>query len=273
MALLDAIGKSVHAPIYQLLGGPTRFKARVMTPLEGASEAELLASLERAQAAGFRAFSVPLSPTAGRETIRATIFATLRRLEKLRAAAKGPADFVLAGTGELNGDEALALSGALEQFGLLWFDEPCAMADLASLTRNNVSPIGYGRKIHQSSMFLELLRDEAADVIRPDIGLNGISQIRRMAAIAETYYVAVAPYHDAGPVTTAASLHLAASLPNFFIQQIPHPKSEPDRRMRADLAGPSLETIDNGFAALPTGDGLGITVNEDALEKYREPSS
>jgi galactonate dehydratase len=91
-----------------------------------------------------------------------------------------------------------------------------------------------------------------------------------MAALAETYYIAVAPHHDGGPVGTAAALQLAASLPNFFIQHIPAPEAEADRRMRAELAGGSIEIIKDGFAALPVGPGLGIKVNEDALERYNE---
>jgi len=73
-----------------------------------------------------------------------------------------------------------------------------------------------------------------------------------------------------GPIATAAALHLEASLPNFFIQQIPLPLAEEDRRMRGELTGISVERVTDGFAALPTGVGLGITVNEDALEKYKE---
>ena len=65
-----------------------------------------------------------------------------------------------------------------------------------------------------------MLREDSVDIVRPDIGLNGISQLRRMAAIAEIYYVAMGPTHDGGPVGSAAALHLAASIPNFFIQQV-----------------------------------------------------
>jgi galactonate dehydratase len=90
-----------------------------------------------------------------------------------------------------------------------------------------------------------------------------------MAVIAETYYIAAAPYHDGGPIATAAALQLAGSIPNFFIQQIPLVQAEEDRRMRAELAGAGLETVKDGFAALPTGAGLGISVNEEALKKYR----
>jgi galactonate dehydratase len=114
-----------------------------------------------------------------------------------------------------------------------------------------------------------LLREDAIDVIRPSVSDCGITAIRRMAAIAETYYVAAAPYHDGGPIATAAALHIAASLPNFYIQQVPFPESAEDRRMRAEIAGGLLETPRDGFLSLPTGPGLGINVNEQALEKYR----
>jgi galactonate dehydratase len=116
----------------------------------------------------------------------------------------------------------------------------------------------------------DALREEVLDILRPDLALHGITQVRRLAALAETYYIAVAPHHDGGPIGTAAALHLAASLPNFFIQQIPVPKDEADRRMRAELTGGSIEVIKDGFAPLPAGPGLGITVHDEALEKYQE---
>jgi galactonate dehydratase len=91
-----------------------------------------------------------------------------------------------------------------------------------------------------------------------------------MAALAETYYIAVAPHHDGGPVASAAALHLAASLPNFFIQQVPLPAADEDRRMRGELTTRSVEVVKDGFAALPAGFGLGIDVDTRALEKYAE---
>ena len=140
---------------------------------------------------------------------------------------------------------------------------------LKKIAAENVTPLGFGRFIQQPAAFQDLLREDAIDILRPDISLNGISRIRQMAAIAEPYYVAVAPYHDGGPVATAAALQLAASLPNFFIQQFPLPAAEQDRKMRAAVAG-AVEVVKDGFAVLPTAPGLGITVDEKALEEYKE---
>ena len=130
-------------------------------------------------------------------------------------------------------------------------------------------PAGIRRFIDQPAAFQDLLRDDAIDVLRPIFRLNGISRIRQMAAIAEPYYIAVAPYHNGGPVATAAALQLAASLPNFFIQQIPLPGAEQDRKMRAAVAGTSRRSRTD-LRLCPPAPGLGITVNEKALEEYKE---
>ena len=272
-ALLDVVGKAAKAPVYQVLGGPTRFKARALVPLAGNSDAALVAAMQRAQSAGYRAFLVPVPPPPARNQGQAWVLAARKRLEALRGAGGPTLDFVLDGGGSLTPGDAASAATALEKFHLLWFDEPCPELNLGAIKKiaaDNVTPIGIGRHIRTGGGFQDLLREDAIDVIRPDIALNGITEIRRMAAIAETYYIAAAPYHDGGPVATAAALQLAASLPNFFIQQIPLPEAEEDRRMRAEIAGASTVEVKEGFAALPTGPGLGITVSEAALDKYKE---
>lgn len=166
------------------------------------------------------------------------------------------------------------ISEALERFHLMWFDEPCPLLSLGAVKKiaaENVTPLGFGRGVTSAGAFQDLVREELVDVLRPDIGRSGITMIRRIAVIGETSYLAVAPYHNGGPIATVAALHLAASLPNFYIQQIPLPAAEEDRRMRAELTGgTNCEVIKDGFAELLTGPGLGITVNERALERYKE---
>jgi len=156
---------------------------------------------------------------------------------------------------------------------LLWFDEPCTLSNLSAAYRiasENVTPVGFGRFAAEAGVFQNLLRSDAIDVVRPDLARHGITQSRRISAVAEPYYVAVAPFHDGGPIATAAALSLAASLPNFFIQQVPCPAAEEDRRMRARLAGDATEAVQDGFLQLPRGPGLGISVNEAAFAEYRE---
>jgi galactonate dehydratase len=274
-AMLDVVGKITKVPAFQLLGGPTRFKVRVITTLTGDSDATLISSMMKAQGAGFRAFSVPLPLITNRNQGQSYVLSTRKRLEALRAAAGDGNDFVLDGGSQLTPGDAQMISAAIESFHVLWFDEPCSQVNIGALkkiTEENVTPVGLGKHITEGSDIQNLLREDAVDIIRPDIGLNGISQIRRMAAITETYYVAVGPNHDGGPIGTAAALHLAASIPNFFIQQIPYPEAEEDRRMRSELTQSPVEIIKDGFAELPVGQGLGLTINEKSLEKYKEGS-
>ncbi len=144
------------------------------------------------------------------------------------------------------------------------------MATIRKISEESVAPLGFGREFTDGGPFQDLLREGLIDILRPDIVLHGIMGIRRLAAMAETYYTAVAPFHDGGPVATAAALQLAASIPNFFIQQIPFPSSDRDREMRAAITGGSVEVVEDGFAKLPRGPGLGIEVDLDAVNKYSE---
>jgi galactonate dehydratase len=271
-AMLDLVGQSIPAPIYQVLGGPTRNRARALVPLHGTSDEELAASAKALRASGFRAFVVPLPPVAARNQGLAFTQAVKRRLDAVRASADD-ADLVLDGAAALTPGDARTLSESLEPFHLLWFDEPCLMSSLPELRKiadESVTPLGFGRSIEQPGQVQEALRMEVVDILRPDLSRHGITAIRRMAALVETYYIAVAPYHAGGPIGTAAALHLAAALPNFFIQQIPMPDNEADRQMRADLTGGSIEEAKDGFFPLLTGAGLGINVSVAALDKYKE---
>ncbi len=266
MALLDITGQLARAPVYEVLGGPTRFKARAATTLVDAS------SLETARAAGFRALLAPVEPPAWRNSGQAWVRGVRRRLEELRRAAGDEVDFILDCGGSLTPGDAQMLAREVESFHLLWLEEPCPTVNLqaaAKISQESATPVGFGRGARSNAEFQDLLRLDAIDVLRPDIGLHGISQIRKAAALAETYYVAVAPFHRGGPVATAAALHLAASLPNFFLQEAPWPAAEADRRMRAEIVSGAPETVRDGYFLLPTAPGLGVHLNAEAVRRYR----
>lgn len=268
MALLDITGKACRAPVYRVLGGPTRNKVRAFASLEGAGAA----ALERAAAAGYRAFGVPLAAPAARNQGRAYQRDLQKMLEELRQGLREKYDFVLEANSSLTPGDAASVARTVERWHPLWLDEPCAVSNLQTLRKiaeESVAPLGFGREIAEPGTYLELLRQGLIDVVRPDIVREGITVIRRIAAAAETYYTAVAPHHAGGPIATAAALHLAASLPNFFIQHIPLSLAPEDAAMRAELCGPALERVQDGFAALSTEPGLGIQVRAQALEKYR----
>ncbi len=259
MACLDAVGKMAKAPVFQVLGGPTRNKVRALTDWSPA-----------ALKAGHRAFVVALPEVTFPNPRRQFLSRVRERLEALRREAGDSADFVLDGNNQLPPGEAQNVSATIEDFHPLWFDEPCALTNLGAarkISKENVTPLGWGRHIRNLSEVQNLLREQMIDVVRLDLSRHGISSIRRAAALAETYYVAVAPYHAGGPVGTAAALHLAASLPNFVIQQVPFDEGD-DAKMRAELAGGELERVREGFLALPVKAGLGVEISESALRRY-----
>jgi galactonate dehydratase len=253
MAMLDILGKACHAPVYRVLGGPTRNKVRAFT--------------DSAAAPGFQAVAAPVPPPLSRNQGKAymnEVQALVKRLGDDR-------DFVLDGHGRLTPGDASSVAAAIEGSHPLWFDEPCSVSNLEvvrKISAETVVPVGFGRGIADPGVFQALLREGLVDVVRPDISVHGISGARRIAALAEAYYVAIAPHHDGGPVATAAAVHLAASVPNFFIQHVPYPEAAADREMRAAIVSAGLERARDGFLELPRGPGLGIEVNEAALEKY-----
>jgi galactonate dehydratase len=272
-AMLDLAARSANVPIYQYLGGPTRYKARVLGILDGDNEDALAASLQRAKGQGFRAFSFPIPARDSMWRMQAYVDAIRKRVERMRAAAGPNMDFVLDANASLTPGDAGFIATALERTHLLWLDEPTDILTndaLSKITGESVMPMGIGRKIHEVTPLQNLLRWGCVDILRPSVGLNSTLKIRRMAAVAETHYVAVGPYHNGGPIGTVAAIHLAASLPNFFIQQVPQPQAEQDRAMRAELTSGSQERFVDGFAQLLNKPGLGFEVSEQALNKYSE---
>ena len=226
MAMLDLVGKFTNAPVYQVLGGPTRNQARALARIEGDTDDAVVAAVLQARAAGHKAFLIPVPATHSPNHSATLVNATRQRLDRVRSAAGEGSDFVLDAAGKLTPGDASSLAAAFERLHLLWFDEPCPLSNLTAAYRiasENVTPVGFGRFATEAGVFQNLLRSDAIDVVRPDLARHGITQSRRIAAVAEPYYVAVAPFHDGGPIATAAALNLAASLPNFFIQQVPCP--------------------------------------------------
>ncbi len=266
MALLDILGKSCNSPVYRVLGGPTRNKVRALASFHTGQGS--LRLIQSAAEAGFRAFALRIPTPIARNQGQAYQIAVRKFVEAVRMEG---GDFVLEADGLLTPGDAATVAAGIQALHPLWFDEPCAMGNLQTLHKiadEAVVPLGFGNDVTLASAFQDLLRAGTVDVVRPRLHHFGLTQTRRIAALAETYYVAVAPRHTGGPIASAAAFHLAASLPNFFIQNLPHVPDAEDRAMRTALTGKDMETVKDGFAFLPTGPGLGVTVDERILEKY-----
>jgi len=270
VACLDILGKATRASVYEILGGPTRHKVRAMAVLGDASEDMLRASVLAAKQEGFRAFSVPLTMPSGKERGRRFYTGIRSTLDGLRGAAGEECDFVLDCAGRTSPGEALSIADRLAGFHLLWMDEPCGELSAtaqASLAKGSAMPTGYGRGFTNVARFQDLLREDAVDVLRPALATHGLTAVRKAAAIAETYYVAVAPFHRGGPIGTAAGVHVCAALPNSFVQERPFSTNSANRQFRAAISGWDEKPSD-GFFPLTGRPGLGLAVDEHVLDAH-----
>jgi len=272
-AMLDLVSHAKKVPIYQYLGGPVRYKARLLAHLEGKSAAECAPSLERAKRQGFQAFTTAAPKRDAMIPLRAYVDAVRKHVEDIQALAGVSAEWVFDGEGEMTPGDAATVAVAMERFHPIWFDEPTSVITpdaLSKIVDESVMPIGLGRTITEIVGFQRLLASGSVNIVRPDLGLNSLTKIKRVAAIAETHYVAVAPFHNGGPIGALAGIHLNAALIHAYAQQIPVPGSDRDAATRAEITSGIKENGDKGFFALINRPGLGFEVNERALDASSE---
>jgi len=272
-ALWDIKGKKLGVPVYELLGGPTRKKVRVYTHAGGPTTEATVERVHELMALGYRAFklgtALPIqaggSPGAMDE--RAIIRRTEEKIRKVREAVGPDVDLMLDNHGRFMPAFAIELMHALQPFNILFLEELVPPENLAALekvalVKANV-PLATGERLFSKWEFRELIEKQLVDVVQPDIcHAGGILELKKIAAMAEAYYIKVAPHNPNGPVATAASLHLAASIPNFLILETAY--AEP---YRSQVQKYGL-TIKDGWIDLPTAPGLGVELDEDVIRAH-----
>ena len=126
-------------------------------------------------------------------------------------------------------------------------------------------PIATGERLYLKFPFYELVKNEAVDILQPDIcNAGGLTELKKIAAIAEPQHVMMAPHNTNAAVGTIASFHLNASMPNFLIQEYHAEFYEPHYFEVFD----GLPRQKNGYVDLPKGPGLGLTINEEVLDAH-----
>ena len=189
--------------------------------------------------------------------------------EKMAAAreAVGPdVDIFIECSERLSHRSALLLEDALGPYRPGWFEEPLPFENpdaMIALQRQMRTPIATGERLLGRFEFRRLLEQGGCRIIQPDIMHGGgFTELRKVAAMADTYYVPVAPHNPGGPICTVASMHLAAAIPNFFILE----QMEPQRAARDALSTVPI-VFEDGCFILPETPGLGL---EPDIEKLRD---
>lgn len=241
IAMWDLLGKSLGVPVHVLLGGAVRDRVRMYSYLavpDGAGAAEFWTDESAVREAAKQHFSsgftavkvdpfplltgadsiagqfVPVQPTRTALTRAESIVAAIR-------AATGDGDIALGTHGQFTASGALRVASRMEPFDLLWFEEPVppdVPLEMARVARAIRTPVAAGERLASVTGFADLARIGAASIFNPDVSqVGGVLELRKVAALAEAHGLQVTPHVFGGPIAAAASLQVAATLPNLLI--------------------------------------------------------
>jgi galactonate dehydratase len=275
-ACWDIFGKSVGLPVYKLLGGAVRDKVRMYTHLGGGEMKAVYETfdpgplLERAHQVLERGYSalkvvfVPFSePLMGLPTVKK--FAHL--MEQLRKSVGEKIDIMVDFHGRTSPAMAIEYIRAIQEYHPFFCEEPVPPENIDALlqVRQAVSvPIATGERLVTRHQFLVVLEKQACHVIQPDLcHCGGLLEAKKIAALAEPYYVGVAPHNPLGPIANAVALHFGLSTPNFLIQE----DMLTDVPWRFEVVRHHLDT-QHGYWMPTTVPGLGIEVDETEAAKH-----
>jgi galactonate dehydratase len=271
-ALWDIKGKALNRPVHVLLGGPVRQKMRVYSWIGGDRPADIVAGAKEVAAKGFTAIKMLATEEMAWIDSHARIDAVLARVAALRETM-GP-DFGIAVDfhGRLHRPMAKVLAKELDPFRLMFIEEPVLSEHteaLREIANHTSTPIALGERLFSRWDFKKILSDGVVDIIQPDPShAGGVTETRKIAAMAEAYDVALAPHCPLGPIALAACLQLDAVCHNAVIQEqslgIHYNKSND---LLDYLVAPSVFAYADGHVAIPQGPGLGITINEEAVTR------
>lgn len=270
IALWDIKGKALGVPVYQLLGGKVRDRvpcyangwfAPAKTPDEFAAKARETVK------AGFKGLKWdPFGSawlTIGKKELRESI----RCVQAVVEAVGDEIEILIEGHGRFNVPTAIRIAHALEDFDILWFEEPLPpdnLAGLAEVKRRVRVPIAAGERLYSRYDYREFFRLGCADFAQPDIShAGGIMELRKIAAMAECHHIPFCPHNPSGPVANAATLQLAACTPNFaFLETM-----SSDVPWRAEIAVEQT-VFEDGCLRIPQLPGLGVEIVPERIAEH-----
>ncbi|RAL15949.1 D-galactonate dehydratase [Aspergillus homomorphus CBS 101889] len=277
IALWDLKGRRLGVPVYQLLGGKVRTKIQVYAWIGGdrPSDVEIAAKARVEQ--GLKCVKMNATEDINWLDSPAILDSCIERIKQVKALGL---DVGLDFHGRLHRPMAKQLAKALEPYRPLFIEEPLLVEHpeaIKQLSQQTSIPIALGERLYTRWDAKRFLEDASVDILQPDIAhAGGISETKRIATMAETYDVAIAPHCPLGPIALAASMQVATSTPNFVIQEMSlgmHYNVEAgDIDLTSYLVDASVFDIDGGYVTVPKGAGLGIEINEELVRKISRES-
>ncbi|MGY8827444.1 MAG: mandelate racemase/muconate lactonizing enzyme family protein [Candidatus Latescibacterota bacterium] len=276
-ALWDIAGKALDVPVWRLLGGKRRDKVRVYANLNRGTHDRSVQGFADAAAravdAGFSAVkATPFDEVhwrrMDRQGLERDVGKGVERLEYSRRAIGDEVELLV--DCHQRFDLALAMKVAAKTLplNLYWFEEPVPRDNLAAMrhiTLQSGHTTAGGEGLFGREQFWNYIEQGAVHVLMPDVKhAGGISECRRIAAVAETKQIHVAPHSPAGPVSTMAGVHVAATIANFTILEYAFGEVE----WRGQLTRPA-EVLEDGYIKVPDAPGLGIELDEAVIATHR----
>ncbi len=268
-ALWDIIGKKLDTPVYSLLGGACRDRIRVYangwyghakTPVEYAEMAA--ATVKR----GFNALKFDPFPGPWRLFIdKKDEQAAVDNVRAVREAVDPDVDLLIEVHRRLAPMHAIRVSRRMEEFRPFWYEEPVPPENILALAevRKNINmPVVTGEALYTKAAFREVFERHAADIINPDVcNCGGILEVKEIAAMAEPYYVAVAPHnYNSTTIGLAATIQVAACIPNFLITEYFVNFEEASNEISVEPL-----PLKDGYISIPSKPGLGVELDEEIL--------
>lgn len=275
-ALWDIKGKDLNQPVCNLLGGPVRDTLRFYDHLGGGLLENMYKTIEPSEFAeriqmsvenGFTAVKAMPIPVSEYIESASTLKRAARCVEAMRHAVGDDFDIMLDLHARCTPAAAIQFGRMLVDYNLYWYEEPCwpeHIDGLVEVARHLPMPIATGERLTGRWEFRELFEKRGCAIVQPDVShCGGISEARRIAAMAEAYQISVACHNPQGPVSTASSTHVGFATPNYLIQEM----VRADVPWRNDIVTEFIP-LEAGQCSAPTLPGLGIDINEKEAAKY-----
>ncbi|SHM67313.1 galactonate dehydratase [Gracilibacillus kekensis] len=269
-ALWDIKGKYFNAPVYQLLGGACRESIRVYSWIGGDRPSDVGSAAKQVVDAGFTA--VKMNGTEEMQYVDSyeKIDRVVERIASVREAVGGNIGIGIDFHGRVHKPMAKILAKELEPFRPMFIEEPVLPENneaLAEITKHTSIPIATGERMYSRWDFKPLFESGYADIIQPDLShAGGITEVKKIASMAEAYDIAVAPHCPLGPIALASCLQVDATAHNAFIQEQSlgiHYNQGND--LLDYITDKSVFDYQDGHVKIPQGPGLGININEEKV--------
>jgi galactonate dehydratase len=286
IALWDLTGKALGLPIYQLLGGKVRDRVRVYcdSGTDDPGDPKAKEFISQIVDLGFTAAKIDIDDGADPARFdrtnwtanNAEIDHMLAKMRFMREALPARIELAVDMHGRYDLGTAKRVAKEVEPFKLLWLEEPVppenidAMRDVRASTS---TPICCGENIYLRHGFRELFEKHAVDIIMPDIQkCGGLLEARKIADMAHTYYIPVAPHCQASPIGSMASCHVLAAIPNALLLEW-HWGHPADRTARWERIVKEGDIIEKGYITVPDRPGIGLEMDDDAVRKMIRPGA